>query len=132
MDDNDAELIRKLGITPDTKLTTLYAPEYYLEVIPNINSCKHIDKLLPGSSWIQAFYTNQAALEDEIPKLKSSLTVDGQLWICWPKKSSLVASDLSDSGVRRIGLSSGLVDVKVASIDETWSGLKFVFRLNDR
>ncbi|MEO8910960.1 MAG: hypothetical protein ABI408_12165 [Gemmatimonadaceae bacterium] len=54
------------------------------------------------------------------------------LWIAWPKKSSGVASDLTENIVREIGLELGLVDVKVCAIDNTWSGLKFVRRLRDR
>jgi len=34
--------------------------------------------------------------------------------------------------VRQIGLDAGLVDVKICAIDDTWSGLKFVYRLKDR
>ncbi len=54
------------------------------------------------------------------------------LWIAWPKKTSGVATDLSEDVVRKIGLDAGLVDVKVCAIDETWSGLKFVIRVKDR
>jgi hypothetical protein len=54
------------------------------------------------------------------------------IWIAWPKKSSGVATDLSEQRVREIGLNAGLVDVKVCAIDDTWSGLKFVYRLKDR
>ena len=54
------------------------------------------------------------------------------IWIAWPKKSSGVATDLLFDSVQRIGLDAGLVDVKICAVDETWSGLKFVFRLKDR
>jgi hypothetical protein len=54
------------------------------------------------------------------------------LWISWPKGSSNVQTDLNENTVIAIGLRNGLVDVKVAAIDETWSGLKFVYRLKDR
>jgi hypothetical protein len=54
------------------------------------------------------------------------------LWIAWPKRTSGVASDLSDGIVREIGLDAGLVDVKVCAVNETWSGLKFVIRVKDR
>jgi hypothetical protein len=54
------------------------------------------------------------------------------LWVAWPKKASGVTTDLSENGVRDIGLAAGLVDVKVCAIDETWSGLKFVRRVKDR
>jgi len=54
------------------------------------------------------------------------------IWIAWPKKSSGVATDLTFERVQRIGLDAGLVDVKICAIDDTWSGLKFVYRLKDR
>jgi hypothetical protein len=58
------------------------------------------------------------------------------VWVCWPKKSAQQAlglsCDLDDNRVRELGLTLGFVDVKVAAIDEVWSGLKFVRRLRDR
>ena len=54
------------------------------------------------------------------------------LWVSWPKKSSGVASDLDENIVRKIGLDTGLVDVKVCAVSEVWSGLKFVIRVKDR
>jgi hypothetical protein len=54
------------------------------------------------------------------------------LWVSWPKKSSGVATDLTENNVRDIGLVAGLVDVKVCAVSEVWSGLKFVRRLKDR
>jgi hypothetical protein len=56
----------------------------------------------------------------------------GMIWIGWPKKTSSVATDLTEDVVRRVGLAAGVVDVKVCAIDGTWSGLKFVRRLRDR
>ena len=51
------------------------------------------------------------------------------VWVCWPKKASSLPTDLDENIVRNLGLELGFVDVKVAAIDETWSGLKFVRRL---
>ena len=56
----------------------------------------------------------------------------GGLWIAWPKKTSYVATDLSENVVRDVGLANGLVDNKVCAVDDTWSGLRFVYRLRDR
>jgi hypothetical protein len=56
----------------------------------------------------------------------------GMLWIAWPKKTSGLATDLNENDVRRIGLQSGLVDVKVCAVNNLWSALKFVIRLKDR
>ncbi len=50
---------------------------------------------------------------------------NGGLWILWPKKSSGVTSDLSQTVVREVAMAAGLVDFKVCSVDETWSGLRF-------
>jgi hypothetical protein len=58
--------------------------------------------------------------------------VNGALWIAWPKKSSGVATDLTEDVVRAHALANGLVDVKVCAVDEIWSGLKLVRRLADR
>ena len=82
--------------------------------------------------WVHAFYGSRQMLEQELATLKQHLAPAGQLWVSWPKKSSGVTSDLDENIVRQIGLANGLVDVKVAAIDDTWSGLKFVYRLKDR
>jgi hypothetical protein len=64
--------------------------------------------------------------------LAERLTEAGALWVSWPKRSSGVRTDLDENVVREHGLAFGLVDVKVAAVDGTWSGLKFVRRLADR
>lgn len=60
------------------------------------------------------------------------LETAGALWVCWPKRASGVPTDLTEELVRRHGLECGLVDVKIAAVDATWSGLKFVRRRADR
>jgi hypothetical protein len=78
------------------------------------------------------FHTKRVTLERRLPQLLERMTTAGMVWVCWPKKASKVPSDLNDNVVRELGLSLGVVDVKVAAIDEVWSGLKFVRRLRDR
>jgi hypothetical protein len=126
------DLQRKLGLKPGLKGYTVHAPFGYEEYLPLPTPLSNSEELADNSSWVQAFYLNKIMLEEEISELKQCLAKNGQLWVCWPKKSSGIGSDLSDSLVRQVGLSAGLVDVKVASINDTWSGLKFVYRLSDR
>ena len=57
---------------------------------------------------------------------------NGRIWIAWPKKASGIATDVTESAVRNFGLDIGLVDIKVCAIDDTWSGLCFVVRTEDR
>jgi hypothetical protein len=81
---------------------------------------------------ILAFCPDRRRLQQRFPRLMPRLTTAGALWVSWPKRASGVDSDLDENVVRDIGLSAGLVDVKVAAVDDVWSGLKFVRRVRDR
>ena len=78
------------------------------------------------------WHLTMAGLEKRLPVLFERTSTAGMVWVCWPKKASKVATDLDENLVRGLGLELGFVDVKVAAIDATWSGLKFVRRLRDR
>ena len=78
------------------------------------------------------FVVRTRDLADRFPALKERLATAGGLWVAWPKRASGVATDLTETVVREIGLAGGLVDNKVCAIDDTWSGLRFVRRLKDR
>ncbi|MEL7486732.1 MAG: DUF3052 domain-containing protein [Pseudomonadota bacterium] len=79
------------------------------------------------------FFTRDlAALEKTLPKLKAVIAPAGMIWISWPKKSSGVASTVSEGDVRTLALHIGLVDVKVCAVDDIWSGLKLVIPVKDR
>jgi hypothetical protein len=89
----------------------------------------------PGSEpydVVLLFTPDAARLHARWPGLVPRLETAGRLWVCWPKKSSGVPTDLTENVVRDYGLGQGLVDVKVCAVDETWSGLAFVRRLQDR
>jgi hypothetical protein len=81
---------------------------------------------------IVAFCPDRRSLDRHAASLPDRLTVAGGLWLLWPKRASGVKADIGEADVRATGLSTGLVDVKIAAIDETWSGLRFVRRLADR
>jgi hypothetical protein len=125
-------LAKKLGIKEGFNLRFVNAPAELdkdlnlpANVIVNSRERKPVDLVL-------LFVTSRRELARTFSIYAARLTPAGMLWICWPKKSSGVASDLSDNVVRELGLAKGLVDVKVCAVDEVWSGLKFVFRLKDR
>jgi hypothetical protein len=87
----------------------------------------------PGTlDFAMAFTSSRAELINEFGRVAENLTSAGMLWVSWPKKSSGVKTDLDENVVRGIGLSAGLVDVKVCAVTEVWSGLKFVRRVKDR
>jgi hypothetical protein len=72
------------------------------------------------------------AVDGRAMVIAKSVHPDGALWVAWPKAASGIATDLTEPVVHDAGLRHGLVDVKVAALDDVWSGLKFVFRLKDR
>jgi hypothetical protein len=89
-------------------------------------------RIRAGSDVLVAFFVERGALERRLPGLRAALDAAGGLWIAWPKRASGVDTDLGDRQVRELGLAAGLVDNKVCAIDVTWSGLRFVYRLEDR
>jgi len=126
-------LPKKLGIKEGSRIALVNAPKDFEselgELPDNVQFTKRPAKSL---DIILFFVLNEQALTREFAKLAAQLAPNGMIWIAWPKKSAGVTTDLSEQRVRRIGLDAGLVDVKVCAIDDTWSGLKFVYRLKDR
>jgi hypothetical protein len=124
---------KKLGIKEGMCVTHLHAPEIYARILGELpQGAVLVNRLGRNAAFIHYFTKGKSALSRDFPKLKEALLPGGALWISWPKAASKVPTDLTDNVVREIGLKNGLVDVKVAAVDETWSGLKFVYRAQDR
>ena len=126
-------LPQKLGFKNGTRYLLVGAPEDYARTLGRLPAtciaCRPRDT---GLDLIQFFTPSAQTLASHFAPLAAKLQPAGALWISWPKKSSGVATDITETDVRRIGLAAGLVDVKVCAVDEVWSGLKFVRRLKDR
>jgi hypothetical protein len=126
-------LPRKLGIKPEARLGLVGAPAGFDEVLGELPPGVSVRRRVQGHfDVIVAFSSQRSELERRLPALKAALDQAGGLWMAWPKRSSGVATDLGEGIVRELGLAIGLVDNKVCAIDETWSGLRFVYRLADR
>lgn len=126
-------LVKKLGIKEGSRVALVNAPEDFQadvgELPADVTFMKSTTKSL---DLILFFVLSERALAKDFAKLAARLTSNGMIWIAWPKKSSGVTTDLMFERVQRIGLDAGLVDVKICAIDDTWSGLKFVYRVKDR
>ena len=81
---------------------------------------------------IHAFTKSRAELAAGLPRLRRALNPDGMIWVSWPKQAAKVPTDVTEDVVRAEALKLDLVDVKVAAIDNTWSGLKLVIRVEKR
>lgn len=127
-------LARKLGLKSGQSALFINKPKHYFELfddfpeeVENLKSAREGDV-----DFIHLFVKNKEEFEDRTIHVKPLLKKDGLLWISWPKGSSKISTDLKRDYIREFVLSVGLVDVKVCSIDEDWSALKFVYRLKDR
>ena len=117
-------LVRKLGLKPGQRVAFLNAPAgYRVLVAPLPSGLLEAAPTDADLDFVQFFAPDTATLRTEWPRLKARLAKDGMLWICWPKKASKLPTDLTREVVRQIGLSGGLVDVKVCAI---------VYRTKDR
>ncbi len=130
-----ADFKKTLGPLPEVSLSLATSPAGSNPL--SLASLKTFAKKSPFD-FIHAFCREEAELVKWFSILKSLLAPHGMLWISWPKGKSAKSSKagahrpFNETPVREIGLAGGLVDVKVCAVDETWSGLKFMFRRKDR
>lgn len=127
-------LPRKLGIKEGHRVLLAGAPHGFRDTLAPLPSGVRIDGRASRDDYdvVLLFALRGSTLGRRLPALARRLAWAGGLWICWPKKASGVLTDLSDGAVRAAGLGAGLVDNKVCAVDETWSGLRFVYRVEDR
>jgi hypothetical protein len=127
-------LVRKLGFRPGWRVAVLgAAPENLDELLgelpPGVRILRRLGDGL-DAAWI--FVVSRRQLERRVAEALPRLPADGTLWISWPKRSSGVPSDVTENVLREVVLPTGWVDIKVAAIDETWSGLRFALRREER
>ncbi len=131
-------LLKKLGIKPGFRIAILNAPADYNSLLgelpPDVVRLDTLPDDTPQASLdlIHFFVLNRLEFESHYDALKRALKPNGALWISWYKKSAKIPTDLTEDVIRDYALVNGLVDVKVAEVDNLWSGLKLVYRLKDR
>jgi len=127
-------LPKKLGIKPGHRVGLAGAPAHVPGLLDPLPSGVRLERSLRGGpkDVILVFVRTPGELHRRFQAARGKLREDGGLWVCWPKKSSPLATSLRESDVREHGLATGLVDNKVCAVDEDWSGLRFVVRTRDR
>ncbi len=126
-------LVQKLGIKEGMQLVLINAPPEFLTTLGKLPlSVSILTTIHKEAEYIHFFTTSRAELEESFFRYKSQLEHEGVFWISWPKGSSGLQTDLNENVIRKVGLENGLVDIKVCSINDIWSGLKFVYRIKDR
>lgn len=123
-------LAKKLGIKSGFNYLLSGQPEYYFDLFSELpENIVELAKVMEQSAdFIHLFCKDLETLHNSFEKYKPALKKNGMIWISWPKKSSGIKTDIDENMIRNYILEKGLVDIKVAAIDEVWSGLKFMYR----
>ena len=132
-------LPEKLGYRPGASIAFVALPDELAE----LPATAEFGKVAKRQDWtrpmgpqpfdiIHAFTKSRAELQAGLPRLRRALNPDGMIWVSWPKQAAKVPTDVTEDVVRAEALKLDLVDVKVAAIDNTWSGLKLVIRVDRR
>ena len=122
-------LAKKLGIREGHTVALLKAPDGFASTLEGLPDDVVLRTAARGTNdVIVSFHTKRADLAGRLPKLVEAMDVDGGFWVAWPKKASGVPTDITEDTVREVALPLGLVDNKVCAIDDTWSGLRVVWR----
>ncbi|HSZ40920.1 MAG TPA: DUF3052 family protein [Trebonia sp.] len=125
-----ASQARKLGLQPGQRVTIVgLPPGWALDDPPS--------GLFPAdedgtADVIIAFFRAESEISDGLPGLARRIFPAGAIWAAWPRRAAGHDSDITDNVVREHALELGLVDVKVAAIDDDWSGLRLVWRKENR
>jgi hypothetical protein len=125
-------LPRKLGIKEGKTVGILNMPNYYDLDLGELPSDVEVHRTeLPADIFI-VFADRADEAERGFQRAITYLPADGAIWVLWPKKSSGVKTDVTEQTLRDLFLPTGMVDNKVIAVDDTWSGLRFVVRKENR
>jgi hypothetical protein len=120
-------LAHKLGAKPELEVMLRHAPGGW-----GIEGVAASNVALERADVVVAFYRSRAELEADVAVVPGALAKAASWWIAWPRKAGGHISDITENLLRELVLPTGLVDVKVAALDDDWSGLKFVWRKENR
>jgi hypothetical protein len=126
-------LAKKLGIKAGFRVFVENAPGTFraaLEPLPE--DIVFVDTLASDLDMIHLFTDRAQVLAPSLKRYLKKIKPAGYVWVSWPKKASKVPTDITEDTIREAALPLGLVDVKVCAIDEVWSGLKLVIRVENR
>jgi hypothetical protein len=126
-------VVQKLGIKAGFRIFSAGAPAAYADVVGQLPAGVTIVKAVKAPlDMVHLFVTEAKGLAAGLRDYRAAIAPDGMIWVSWPKKSSGVATDVTENVVRNTALPLGLVDIKVCAIDDVWSGLKLVIPRDQR
>lgn len=126
-------LAKKLGIKEGHVVVLFSAPDGFERTIDGLPARVRFARAGRGTADVVLLFTkSRADFEKRFEKAALAMTPSSGLWVAWPKKASGIATDMTERVVRDIALPTGMVDNKVCAIDDVWSALRLVHRLENR
>ena len=125
-------LAQKLGLKAPMDVLLLGAPAEYPSWVGAPDGISFVSSMKRAVEAAHIFVSARSELQKRLPVLRQRIAPAGFVWVSWPKKSSGVATDVTEDTIRGIALPLGLVDVKVCAVTDVWSGLKLVIRKSER
>jgi hypothetical protein len=126
-------LATKLGIKSGSRVAAIAAPDDLGRLLEPLPEGVTLRTSLRGHADVVVLFTTaRAMLERRFAAAARAIFPDGGLWVAWPKRMSGVPTDMTEDVVRAVALPRGLVDNKVCAIDVVWSGLRVVWRRENR
>ena len=120
-------LLKKLSIKEESKVMLLNAPKNYMDFV-EADISKQLVNEISKAHLMHLFVVSKAELKKDFSRIIQQAKDDLIIWISWYKKSSGIATDVTEDVIREIVLPTGWVDVKVCAVSDIWSGLKIVKR----
>jgi hypothetical protein len=125
-------LAKKLGIKSGFRIFLDNSPATYMQLVePLPDDVAFVAKPMKNLDMIHLFTDSKKDLAAKLKRYVKHIKPDGVLWVSWPKKASKAPTDITEDVIREV-MGETLVDVKVCAVDEVWSGLKLVIRVEKR
>lgn len=126
-------LAQKLGIKAGDAVAMAGAPEGFATGLGPLKAgVRLLTPRARSADLVIVFATRRPDMTRRFHRAMRQIPANGAIWVAWPKRSSGLATDLTEEVMRELFLPTGMVDNKVCAIDETWSGLRFVVRVENR
>ncbi len=127
-----APLSTMLGIRAGSKVSVINPPRGFVQKLnPLPEGVEFLVTAATGLDVILFFTRDAPELVARLPALARAMAVTGGIWVCWPHGED-IRSSVSEDFVRHAALDIGLVDNKICSLDEVWTGLRLVWRPKGR
>src|SRR5688500_16805963 len=114
-------LIAKLGIKEGFRVAVVSSPVPYEQLVgPLPPGAAVVANAATEIDLVHLFVTKREDLDRELRRWRTRIAQAAAVWVSWPKRSSKVATDITEDVIREVALPMGFVDIKVCAVDDTW------------